>query len=123
VPPRRRIDPDLGRAALRACRAVPDPDRATVATAVRWVLQELGEIAPGGSTEVRVPPYGVVQCLAGPRHTRGTPPNVVQTDATTLIELAVGATAWDDAVASGRVHAGGNRADLSGHLPLLRVEG
>jgi hypothetical protein len=118
MPPRRRIDPARGRAALEICRTTSDPDRDAVATAVRWILQELGEIAPGGATEVRVPPFGVVQCLAGPRHTRGTPPNVVQTDPATLLGLAVGTITWDTALATGRVLAGGTRADLSEYLPL-----
>jgi putative sterol carrier protein len=68
--------------------------------------------------ELRVPPFVAVQCVAGPRHTRGTPPNVVETDAATWLRLATGELAWDDAVAEGRVSASGNRADLSAHLPL-----
>ena len=67
---------------------------------------------------MRVPPYGVVQCVAGPRHSRGTPPNVVEMDARTWLELATGALAWADAVAAGRVRASGNRADLAAYLPL-----
>jgi len=75
--------------------------------------------APGGSTEVRIPPYAVVQCVEGPRHTRGTPPNVVETDPLTWIRLAGGRTAWQDAVAEAKVSASGERADLGPHLPLL----
>ena len=117
--PRRRIDPGAGRAALAAWLADPDAaDRADVATAVRFTLQHLAEIAPGGTVEVRVPPYAVVQCVEGPRHTRGTPPNVVETDARTWLALATGRTRWADAVAAGRVHASGNRADLAPYLPL-----
>ena len=56
--------------------------------------------------------------MPGPRHTRGTPPNVVETDAGTWLRLATGELTWDDAVAEGRVSASGNRADLSPHLPL-----
>jgi hypothetical protein len=68
--------------------------------------------------EVRVPPYGAVQCVAGPRHTRGTPANVVETDPVTWVELASGRLAWADALAQGRVHASGSRTDLSPYLPL-----
>jgi hypothetical protein len=119
VPPRRRTDPADGRAALAAWIAAPDhASRVTVATAVRWSLEELGERAPGHATEVRVPPFGAVQCVEGPRHTRGTPPNVVETDAATWLGLVAGTLAWADAVASGGVRASGSRADLSALLPL-----
>ena len=122
MPPRRRTDPAAGRAALAAWRADPDGvPRPTVAAAVRWSLEELGERAPGHATEVRVPPYGAVQCIEGPRHTRGTPPNVVETDAVTWLGLAAGTLAWADAVASGRVVASGSRADLSALLPLAWI--
>ena len=94
-------------------------DRTTLALAVRYTLQLLAEQAPGGTVEVRVPPHGAVQCIEGPKHTRGTPPNVVETDASTWIALATGALSWADARAAGRVHASGQRADLSTVLPLL----
>jgi hypothetical protein len=68
--------------------------------------------------EVRVPPFGAIQCVPGPRHTRGTPPNVVETDALTWLLVATGRLAWTDAVASGRISASGNRTDLSEYLPL-----
>ncbi len=86
--------------------------------AVRWSLEELAARAPGRSVEVRVPPYGVVQAVQGPRHTRGTPPNVVETDATTWLALVTGWLGWSDALGSGRVRASGSRADLSALLPL-----
>ncbi|WP_313356802.1 sterol carrier family protein, partial [Microbacterium sp.] len=82
------------------------------------LLQLLDEKAPGNSVEVRVPPFGAVQVVQGPRHTRGTPPNVVEMDASTWIALATGAEHWTDAVAAGRVTASGTRADLSDLLPL-----
>lgn len=69
--------------------------------------------------EVRVPPYGAIQCVDGPRHGRGTPPNVVETDAITWLEIAVGMLTWHDAVAAGRIAASGVRADLSTYLPLV----
>jgi len=89
-----------------------------MATAVRWSLEELSALAPGNSVEVRVPPFGVTQCLAGPRHTRGTPPNVVETDAGTWLRLVSGQAPWDGEVAAGRVRASGQRAVLAGLLPL-----
>lgn len=119
MPPRRRTDPADGRAALQAWRA--DPDGVPVAlrrTAVRFALEELADVAPGNAVEVRVPPDGAVQAVEGPRHTRGTPPNVVETDPATWLALVTGAERWSAAVAAGRVHASGERADLSGLLPL-----
>jgi hypothetical protein len=94
-------------------------DRGEVRDAVRAVLARLRERAPGRSVEVRVPPYGAVQCVAGPRHTRGTPPNVVETDPETFLLLAAGAVSFADAVASGRVRASGVRSDLTPYLPLV----
>ncbi|WP_308468987.1 sterol carrier family protein [Rathayibacter soli] len=93
--------------------------RDTLATAVRYLLQLLAEEAPGNTVEMRVPPFGAVQCIEGPRHTRGTPPNVIETDAATWLALATGSVSWADALASGRVHASGQRADLTGRLPVL----
>jgi Bacterial SCP ortholog len=119
MPPRRRTDPAEGRAALAVWRADPAAaPRTAVRTAVRFTLEELADVAPGRAVEVRVPPDGAVQAVPGPRHTRGTPPNVVETDPATWLALATGALTWDDAVASGRVSASGDRADLSGLLPL-----
>jgi Bacterial SCP ortholog len=92
--------------------------RDTVATAVRYLLQLLDERAPGNAVEVRVPPYGAVQVIEGPSHTRGTPPNVVEMDAPTWIALASGALGWSAALAEGRIAASGLRADLSEHLPI-----
>jgi hypothetical protein len=87
-------------------------------TAVRYLLQVLGDIAPGNTLEVRVPPYGAVQVVEGPRHTRGTPPNVVEMDAATWIALATGSLSWDAAIQDARVAASGQRADLRGWLPI-----
>jgi len=113
----RRISTDEGRAALAAA-AAETPARPDLATAVRYLLQLLAEKAPGNSVEVRVPPFGAVQVIEGPRHTRGTPPNVVECDPRTWIALATGAEAWADAMAAGRIHASGTRADLAALLPL-----
>ncbi len=118
MPPRRRTDPDEGAAALSRVLAAPEPARTDIATAVRYLLEELADRAPGRSVEVRVPPYGVVQCVSGPRHMRGTPPTVVETDAATWLELALGRLTWGEAEAAGRVTASGQRSDLSPYLPL-----
>lgn len=117
MPPRRRTDPDAGRAAVTAW-ARGEAERRDVTTAVRYTLEELADRAPGNSVEVRVPPAGAVQAVAGPRHTRGTPPNVVETDPETWLGLATGTVTWVDAVADGRVRASGERSDLSHLLPL-----
>nr|WP_308807329.1 sterol carrier family protein [Pseudoclavibacter sp. JAI123] len=97
----------------------PTP-RADAATAVRYTLQALEDRAPGASVEVRVPPFGAVQCVEGPGHTRGTPPNVIELDADTWLELATGRTSWHEAFEANRVRASGTRADVSAWLPLVR---
>jgi uncharacterized protein (TIGR03083 family) len=94
-------------------------DRHAVGVAVRLLTGVLADRSPGRSVELRVPPYAAVQCIAGPRHTRGTPPNVVETDPAVWLELATGRLSWADAVAAGQVRASGERADLSSSLPVL----
>lgn len=116
--PRRKVPVSEGQVALQAW-AEGDSGRKNMATAVRFALEELASRAPGNSVEVRVPPYGVAQCIEGPRHTRGTPPNVVECDGGTWLELATGTLTWHDAVGQAKVSASGSRADLSGHLPLI----
>ena len=124
MPPRRRVDPQELRDAV--ARVLPwldggeRPPRPELADAVRSSLRTLEQTAPGHSVEVRVPPFAAVQCVEGVRHTRGTPPNVVETDARTWLELATGRSSWADAVADGRVSASGSRADLTAYLPILR---
>lgn len=93
-------------------------ERQALATCTRLLADTLAAKAPGASTEVRIPPYAVVQCVEGPRHTRGTPPNVVETDPLTWLRLATGRTEWAEAVDAARVSASGERADLSALLPL-----
>jgi len=122
---RARIDPVLGRAAVamalaaeRGAEASDASERTSPATAVRYLLQCLADAAPGNSVEVRVPPFGATQAVEGPRHTRGTPPNVVEMDAATFLALATGAAVWAERAAAGRIHASGTRADLSALLPL-----
>nr|PZM96387.1 MAG: hypothetical protein DIU77_10855 [Thermocrispum agreste] len=99
----------------------PAPPRAQLAEAVRLSLRALAADAPGRSVEVRVPPFAAVQCIEGPRHSRGTPPNVVEMAPRTWLELALGRVRWQEAVASGAVTASGTRADLSAWLPLVRL--
>ncbi|MBV7699541.1 maleylpyruvate isomerase family mycothiol-dependent enzyme [Streptomyces sp. TRM70350] len=94
-------------------------DRQALAAATRLLADALAAKAPGGSTEVRIPPYAVVQCVEGPRHTRGTPPNVVETDPLTWIRLATGRLSWQEAVTNAKVSASGERADLEKLLPLM----
>ncbi|MET8831828.1 sterol carrier family protein [Streptomyces sp. NPDC004610] len=94
-------------------------DRQALAACTRLLADTLAAKAPGGSTEVRVPPFAVVQCVAGPRHTRGTPPNVVETDPLTWVRLAAGRLSWADARTDAKVSASGERSDLSALLPLL----
>jgi hypothetical protein len=105
--------------ALDALDQGAEPQRAVLRDAVRALLAELARIAPGRSVEVRIPPFGAIQCVPGPRHTRGTPPNVVETDAMTWLLVATGRLTWADAVASGKVHASGIRTDISEYLPLI----
>lgn len=102
-------------AALDAGRA---PETTVLRDACRALLVQLARRAPGRSVEVRVPPYGAVQVGEGPRHTRGTPPNVVEMDPLTWLQLATGRLDWAVAVAEGRVNASGNRADISPYIPF-----
>jgi hypothetical protein len=122
--PARSVDPHELRARLAEVGSWLDggdePERATLAAAVRLSLRTLAQVAPGNNVEVRVPPFAAVQCVPGPRHTRGTPPNVVETDPRTWLELATGRLQWAVAVADGRISASGLRADLTHLLPLVR---
>ncbi len=100
----------------------PEPSRAELAAAVRMSARTLAQIAPGSSVEVRVPPFVAVQCIEGPRHTRGTPPNVVECDARTWLRMVIGELAFDDAVRAGEVDASGSRAgEVGSWMPLFSV--
>jgi len=105
---------------MAALDAPPALDATALGVATRLLTGVLAATAPGRSVEVRVPPYAAVQCIEGPRHTRGTPPNVVEMDAPTWLELATGRLSWSAAVDSGRVAASGDRADISAWLPILQ---
>ena len=116
----RRTDPEAGRRALTSWATASEAaGRAVLAPAVRHTLELFAEEYPGGAVELRVPPYAAVQALAGTRHTRGTPPAVVETDAATWLALAAGDLDWATAAADGRVRASGERSDLTEMLPLL----
>ncbi|WP_068272848.1 sterol carrier family protein [Aldersonia kunmingensis] len=121
-----RIDPAQVREAVAAVadwlrdERIDAPARAELAAAVRLTARAMAQSAPGSSVEVRVPPFVAVQCISGPRHTRGNPPNVVETDPRTWLLLATGAMDFDSAVAAGRVSASGGRATEVGHwLPVV----
>jgi len=93
----------------------------TLTTAVRFLLEDLAERIPGNSVEVRVPLFGAVQCVPGPDHRRGTPPNVVEMDAQTWLALAIGEVSLEQALAEGRLIASGTRAlEFAAVLPLIR---
>ena len=119
--PPRRPDPrarESVESVVAALDAGTEPDPAALRIAVRHLLQLLATRHPGHALEVRVPPVAAVQCVEGPRHTRGTPPNVVEMDPATWIRLATGRLSWIDALESAAVVASGPRADLDGYLPL-----
>ncbi|MET8422850.1 sterol carrier family protein [Nocardia sp. NPDC004860] len=122
------VDPAEVRAAVAAVRewlrdetTVP-PSRTELAAAVRGTARALAADAPGHSVEVRVPPFVAVQCIEGPRHTRGTPPNVVETDSRTWLLLATGLLGFDAARESGALSASGSRAgEVARWLPVVPV--
>jgi hypothetical protein len=115
-PPDARLEDALVASVLAAYEAGDEPVRPAAQLAVKLLLERLATDHPGRSVEVRVPPYAAVQCVEGPRHTRGTPPNVIETDPKTWIMLATGRTTWENE--RDRISASGERADLSGRLPV-----
>lgn len=114
---RRTVGPDQIASSIAEFRSGAR-DGAVLKVLSRGLAELLAEKAPGGAVEVRIPPYAVVQCVEGTRHTRGTPPAVVETDPVTWIELSLGGLDWASAVDSGRLRASGERSDLSAYLPL-----
>jgi hypothetical protein len=125
---RQKSDPAETRAAVHAVEAwlrddtLPAPARVELAAAVRLTARTLAAAAPGASVEVRVPPFVAVQCIAGPRHTRGTPPNVVETDPRTWLLLATGLLQVPDATTAGALRLSGSRAgEIATWLPLVRL--
>ncbi|MCI4674534.1 sterol carrier family protein [Candidatus Mycolicibacterium alkanivorans] len=126
---RRTADPAATLAAVRAVAhwlhdaTEPTPDRSAIAAAVRLTARTLAGLAPGASVEVRIPPFAAVQCVSGPRHTRGTPPNVVETDPRTWLLLATGLLALPDAASNGSLLLSGSRAgEVAALLPLVKIE-
>jgi uncharacterized SCP-like protein len=102
----------------------PAPSRAELAAAVRLTARTLAAEAPGASVEVRIPPFVAVQCISGPRHTRGTPPNVVETDPRTWLLLATGLLRVAEATATGALRLSGSRAgEFAAWLPVVRLAG
>ncbi|OBG30232.1 sterol carrier family protein [Mycobacterium sp. 852002-51057_SCH5723018] len=127
---RQSADPAKTRQAVLAVadwlrdESCPAPDRGALAAAVRLTARTLAAAAPGASVEVRIPPFAAVQCIAGPRHTRGTPPNVVETDARTWLLLATGLLRPDEAETTGALTLSGSRAgEISHWLPLFDLRG
>jgi Bacterial SCP ortholog len=125
---RRSADPAKTRAAVAAVAdwlhdvGRTQPERAELAEAVRLTARTLAAVAPGASVEVRVPPFVAVQCISGPRHTRGNPPNVVETDARTWLLLATGSLDVAEAAARGLVQLSGSRAgEVADWLPLVSL--
>jgi hypothetical protein len=123
---RHQADPVKTRDAVRAVEdwlrddTRPVPSRADLAAAVRLTARTLAAQAPGASVEVRIPPFVAVQCISGPRHTRGTPPNVVETDPRTWLLLATGLLRVEDASATGALRLSGSRAgEIQTWLPLV----
>ncbi len=127
---RRIVDPAKTRAAVSAVvewlrdEAQPEPSRTALGDAVRLTARTLAAIAPGASVEVRVPPFVAVQCISGPEHRRGNPPNVVETDPRTWLLLATGLLDVAGAAATGALQLSGARADeIAQWLPLVAVDG
>jgi hypothetical protein len=127
---RRSVDPAKTRAAVSVVAdwlrddGLPEPGRTELGDAVRLTARTLAAIAPGASVEVRVPPFVAVQCISGPEHRRGNPPNVVEADPRTWLLLATGLLDVADAVAGGALQLSGARAAEIGHwMPLVAVDG
>jgi Bacterial SCP ortholog len=130
MPARRNADPAKTRAAVSAVadwlhdEHQPAPGRTELSEAVRLTARTLAAVAPGASVEVRVPPFVAVQCISGPTHRRGNPPNVVETDPRTWLLLAAGLLDVADAAASGALKLSGARAaEIGQWLPLVAVDG
>ena len=128
MPARRATDPQRTHAAVLAIErwlrddAQPAPGRTELAAAVRLTARTLAALAPGASVEVRIPPFVAVQCISGPPHRRGAPPNVVETDARTWLLLATGLRSVADASAAGLLTLSGARAaEIEGWLPIVAL--
>ena len=87
-----------------------DPE---IMSQVKEILAKISKLAPGHAVELRIPPYSAIQCVEGPKHTRGTPPNVVEMSAEVLFDISAGKITWSNAIGDGRISASGERSDLS----------
>ncbi len=117
---RRKISASAGQAAIQSFQA-GSASSEEIATAVRFLLEELGTRYPGAAVEVRVPPLGAVQCVAGPTHTRGTPSNVVELGPEPWLALALGAQSFEELIEQGKLTASGNRSDLTDLFPIFKA--
>ena len=117
---RRKISASDGQAAIQSFQAGSATSQ-ELATAVRFLLEELGTIHPGAAVEVRVPPLGAVQCVAGPTHTRGTSSNVVELGPEAWLALALGAESFEELIGQGKLTASGNRSDLTDLFPIFKA--
>jgi hypothetical protein len=129
MPARHSADPAKTRQAVLAVAdwlrdaSLPAPDRESLASAVRLTARTLAATAPGSSVEVRIPPFAAIQCIAGHTHTRGTPPNVVETDPRTWLLLVTGMSSLAAAKSTGAVTLSGSRAGEIDHwLPLFDID-
>jgi hypothetical protein len=127
---RRSVDPAKTRAAVSAVAEwlrdadCTEPSRTEVGEAVRLTARTLAAVAPGASVEVRVPPFVAVQCISGPEHRRGNPPNVIETDPRTWLLLVTGLLTVADAAAGGGLQLSGSRASEIAHwLPIVAIDG
>jgi len=117
---RRKISASDGQAAIKSFQAGSANSQA-LATAVRYLLEELGTKHPGAAVEVRVPPLGAVQCVAGPSHSRGTPSNVVELGPEAWLALALGTSSFEELIGQGKLTASGNRSDLTDLFPIFKA--
>ena len=93
-----------------------DPE---IMSQVKDILAKISKLAPGHAVELRIPPYSAIQCVEGPKHTRGTPPNVVEMSAEVLFDILAGKINWQEAISDGRISASGERSDISGLFQQL----
>lgn len=128
--PSRPPEPAATRAAILAVEhwlhdeSAQEPERAAIGQAVKLTARTLAALAPGASVELRVPPFVAVQCISGPRHTRGTPPNVAETDPRTWLMVATGLLDLANAAAQGRLALSGSRAgEIADWLPVVTLGG
>ena len=80
---------------------------------VKKILKVVEELAPGRSVELRIPPYAAIQCVSGSTHRRGTPPNVVEMSAQTLLKLSKSPQNWDQLCSEGKISASGTNSNLA----------